>query len=257
VYWKFANAKTRLSNEREEMFYRGFLAGFQRGDTIFDIGANEGAKTDVFLRLGARVVAVEPDSACRRILRDRFLRYRLKSRPVTLVGKAVSEGVGTETMWIDGPGSAVNTLNRKWADHLIEAKESFMHGHCGLNFSRSETVETTSVETLMKLYGAPFFIKIDVEGYELRVLRGMQRPVPYLSFEVNLSTFRDDGIECVRTLSQLGPHGEFNYTPDCCSGFVLKDWLGPEPFCALLESWSDETIEVFWRSNCGLPPLSR
>ena len=252
TYWAVAKRKTLVSSQREEDFYRKLLVGLQRNDMIFDVGANQGTKTDVFLRLGARVVAVEPDEACQQILRDRFLRYRLKPRSVTLIGKAVSDKIGIEKMWIDGPGSAVNTISRKWADHLKERKESFQYGHCGLEFASSKSVETTTVEHLVNLHGVPFFLKIDVEGHELSVLLGMRRPVPLLSFEVNLRTFRHDGIECVRVLNRLKPDGRFNYTPDCCSGLVLREWLSSEEFCAVLDSCSDETIEVFWRSNCGL-----
>src|SRR5258708_708572 len=163
VYWAITRRETLVSRQREEDFYRKLLVGLQRDDLIFDIGANMGEKTDVFLRLGARVVSVEPDDACRAILRDRFLQYRLRPRPVTLVGKAVSDKTGTEQMWIDGPGSAVNTISRKWADQLKENKENFKHGHCGLEFSCSEPVETTTVEELIKMHGVRYFIKIDVE----------------------------------------------------------------------------------------------
>ena len=55
----------RLSRAAGRRFYRKLLAGLQRDGLIFDIGANMGAKTDIFLRLGARVVSVEPDDACR------------------------------------------------------------------------------------------------------------------------------------------------------------------------------------------------
>lgn len=49
--------------DKELQFYRNILRGFHPGDTIFDIGANHGSKTDIFLRLGAKVVAVEPDES--------------------------------------------------------------------------------------------------------------------------------------------------------------------------------------------------
>jgi FkbM family methyltransferase len=249
LYWALAKRETLLSAHQEEAFYRKLLEGLRRQDLIFDIGANQGLKTDVFLRLGARVVAVEPDDACQAILRYRLQRYRLRSRPVTIVGKAASDKIGTEKMWIDGPGSAVNTISRKWADQLKENKQSFPYGHCGLDFSQSKTVETTTIEELTQLYGAPFFVKIDVEGHELSVLHGMRRPVPWLSFEVNLHAFRHEGIECVRVLQQLEPRGCFNYTPDCCSGLVLREWLGSEQFCAQLNSCANDTIEVFWSSS--------
>jgi FkbM family methyltransferase len=240
-----------LSRKREEEFYRSLLVGLKQGDMVFDVGANEGAKTDIFLRLGAKVVAIEPDGACLSMLRDRFLRYRWRPSRVSLVGKAVSDKSGMDEMWIDGPGSAVNTMSRKWADHLKGNKDSFRHGHFGLEFSQSKSVETTTIGDLVKLYGSPFFIKIDVEGHELGVLRGMPKPVPFLSFEVNLASFRQEGVECARVLSQLEPNGRFNYTQDCCAGLALRDWLAPEEFCSVLDSCTEETIEVFWRSNCG------
>jgi FkbM family methyltransferase len=221
IYWAVAKRKLLISGRREEDFYRNLLVGLNRDDLIFDIGANQGAKTDIFLKLGARVVAVEPDDACQAILRDRFLRYRLNPRPVTLVGKAVSDKLGIENMWIDGPGSAVNTFSRKWADTLKENKQSFKHGHCGLDFSRTKPVEATTVDELISLQ----------------------------SFEINLRAFRNEGIECVRVLSRLEPSGRFNYTPDCCAGFVLKEWLKSEEFGAALDSCTDESIEVFWRTD--------
>lgn len=249
IYWAVAKRETLVSRQREEEFYRNLLVGLQRDNLIFDIGANMGEKTDIFLSLGARVVSVEPDDACRAALRGRFLQYRLRPRPVTLVGKAVSDKIGTDQMWIDGPGSAVNTISRKWADDLKEHKDSFVHGHCGLDFSRSEQVETTTVEELIKLYGIPYFVKIDVEGHELSVLSGLRQPVPFLSFEVNLRAFRQEGIECVQVLRRLKQDGRFNYTSDCSSGLALKEWLGAEEFCPVLGSCTDESIEVFWKSN--------
>jgi len=248
-YWAFANKETLILSKREENFYRKLLAGMKCNDLIFDVGANVGAKTDVFLRLGARVVAVEPDEACLEALRDRFIRYRFSPRPVTLIGKAVSEQVGTIKLFVDGPGSAVNTANERWARHLKENKESFKNEHCGLEFSRTKNVETTTLEDLVELYGSPIFVKIDVEGHELSVLRGLRRPVPFLSFEVNMRVFRREGMECVKALQKVYPGGAFNYTPDCASGLFLRNWLGSEEFSAALDSCSEETIEVFWRSN--------
>jgi FkbM family methyltransferase len=250
MYWAVAKRETLASMRREEDFYRNLLVDLRRDDLIFDIGANQGDKTAIFLKLGARVVSVEPDGTCRAILQDKFLRYRFRPRPVTLVGKAVSDKIGTEQMWIDGPGSAVNTISRKWADELKEHKQDFKHGNYGLDFSRSEQVETTTVEELMRLHGVPYFIKIDVEGHELGVLSGLQRPVPFLSFEVNLRAFRQEGTQCVQVLRRLKEDGRFNYTPDCGSGLALKEWLEPEQFCSVLSSCADESIEVFWKTDC-------
>jgi len=257
AYWAVANREVLDLSRHEEDFYRRLLVGMQPDDLIFDIGANVGSKTDIFLRLGARVIALEPDEDCMETLRDRFVRYRFIPRPVTLIGKAVSEKVGTLRLFVDGPGSAVNTANEKWAAHLRDNKESFKHGHHGLEFSTTKSVETTTLENLIELYGLPFFVKIDVEGHESSVLRGLDRPVPFLSFEVNLRVFKSEGIECVRLLQRIYPGGVFNCTADCASGFAHKEWLGSEELCEALNTCSDETIEVFWKTNCTISRTAR
>jgi FkbM family methyltransferase len=251
AYWAVAH-RERLESLRQEVdFYESVLVGFERGDLIFDIGANEGAKTDVFLRLGARVVAVEPDDACSRTLEERFLEFRIRPRPVTIVTKAVSNRVGTEEMLIDGPGSAVNTMNPKWAESLKKNRATFAYGHCGLEFNQIKLVETTTIDELIAEHGLPFFVKIDVEGHELTALRGLHRPVLCLSFEVNLPEFRPEGLECIRVLAELAHTGRFNYTSDCAHGLTLKDWVPAEEFSVMLGRCSERSIEIFWKTYFG------
>src|SRR5262249_42745152 len=154
----------------------------------------------IFLRLGARVVSVEPDKTNQEVLKQRFLQYRLKRKPLVIVPKAVSDRSSTERMWIDTPGSGMKTLSQKWAEIPRRDESRFWQR---LSFGKWEEVETVSMETLITEYGLPFFVKVDVEGQELSVLRGMKRPVPYLSFEVNLPEFRPEGLECVQILARL------------------------------------------------------
>jgi FkbM family methyltransferase len=221
------------------------LDGFCEGDLIFDVGANHGYKTSIFLDLGAKVVAVEPDGTSQEILKQRFVKYRLKRRPLVIVPKAVSDQSNIETLWIDAPGSAKNTLSQKWAETLRGDDRRFGHT---LDFGDWRQVETTTIEHLADAHGSPFFVKIDVEGYELNVLRGMKRPVPYLSFEVNLPEFRSEGLECVQVLGCLAEHGKFNYTADCRHGLALESWVAAGKFSTILNSCADASIEVFWKT---------
>jgi len=252
LYWSVADKRLIDGRSKELEFYRRFLNGFRRGDLIFDVGANVGDKTNVFLRLGARVVCIEPDEANQEILRGKFLRYRLASKPVAIVGKAASDRSTIETMWIDGAGSAVNTLSQKWAETLKANKDKFEHGHCGLEFAQRKSVETTTLEDLIPTHGLPFFVKIDVEGYEANVIRGLKHSVPFLSFEINLPEFRQEGLECVRLLDGLAADGEFNYATDLQRGMALEKWLGTQEFLSVVEQYSERYIEVFWRT-----PLAR
>jgi FkbM family methyltransferase len=249
LYWRIAGKRWILAREQQIDFYRRLLPDLRRGDLIFDIGANVGFKTDLFLRLGARVVAIEPDETNQSILQEKFVKLRFVRRPLTIVGKAVSDKSALETMWIDGPGSAVNTLSQKWATALKGNKARQTFGHYGLDFARQKTVESTTVEQLIVAHGTPIFIKIDVEGYELNVIRGLQRPVPYLSFEVNLPEFRSEGLQCVEILGRLAAAGKFNYAVDCEQGLALERWVSTDEFLQILGQCKESAIEVFWKGS--------
>jgi FkbM family methyltransferase len=246
LYWSVADRSIVVRAEDETQFYCNLLKGFRRGCLVFDIGANHGSKTSIFLKLGARVLAVEPDRTNQEILREKFLKYRLDHQSVVIVGKALSDKEAVETMWIDEPGSAKNTLSRKWVETLKHDDERFGHRH---DFGEQTTVETTTLDQLIASHGRPFFIKIDVEGYEPNVLRGLHCAVPYLSFEVNLPEFISDGQECVEMLGRLASDGEFNYvTGEYQQGLALPEWLGAQEFTRALAGCAAKSIEVFWKT---------
>ena len=246
LYWSIADRRIIDERSREVEFYRKVLEGFRQGDLIFDVGANHGFKTDIFLRLGARVVAVEPDELNQEVLTKKFLRYRLTRKPVVIVGKAVSDRSTVDKMWIDAPGSAKNSLSQKWVKTLRGDEKRFGHR---LDFAQQREVETITLEQLIITHGLPIFVKIDVEGYEANVLRGLQRPVPYLSFEVNLPEFKPEGLECIKLLERIAPDGKFNYAADCQKGLVLERWLQSREFSEVLNACSETSIEVFWKTS--------
>jgi FkbM family methyltransferase len=245
LYWRMADRRIIDDRQKEVEFYRNLLNGFRPNDLIFDVGANNGYKTDIFLRLGARVVALEPDQASQKVLRQKFLRHRLRPKPVIVVDKAVSNSNAAKTIWIAAPGSAKNTLSQKWVEILRADERRFGHK---LDFVQRRTIETITLEQLIARHGVPFFIKIDVEGHEPNVLQSLQRPVPYLSFEVNLPEFKQEGLECVELLRRVAPDGKFNYAADCRHGLALERWLESREFAPLLNTCAEKSIEVFWKT---------
>jgi hypothetical protein len=101
---------------------------------------------------------------------------------------------------------------------------------------------------LIRSYGRPFYIKIDVEGHEASVLKGMQSVIPFVSFEVNLPQFRPEALQCVETLENLAAGGHFNYAPDCLRGLNFEPWLPRATFVDALNQCQESCIEVFWKA---------
>jgi FkbM family methyltransferase len=169
-----------------------FFGDFVRpGDLVFDIGANVGQKTEVFLACGARVVAVEPNPLCRPILDYEFG----SNKDVTLVGKAVGAQEGELDLNIVGIATTASVLD-DW--------KYLGAGYDGGGEARKVTVAVTTLDSLIAEFGVPDFVKIDVEGFEPEVMKGLSRPVPLISFEYGAEAgFGQRLMACLSRLAEL------------------------------------------------------
>ncbi len=209
----------------EISFYKSFLSTC---DLIFDIGANDGHKTEAFLTICKKVVCCEPDDHNAAILRSRF---RNKTKRVVIEQLAISDRIGQETFYIHHTGSALNTLNPRWKETL-EADQGNKWNEI-ISFSQEEkTIQATTLDELIHKYGVPAFIKIDVEGSEKKVLAGLNQKISFLSFECLLPDFRDELQDCLAKVQLLDEKALFNIAaeekllfPDFVSLPVLQDWV--------------------------------
>jgi FkbM family methyltransferase len=151
--------------------YRRFV---QPGDLVFDVGAHVGDRVAVFRRLGARVVAVEPQPALVRTLK------LLHGRDPAVAIEAVALGRATEPieLWVNCDNPTVSTVSPEFIKAAAGAG-----GWEGQAWTRAVCVAMTTLDCLVARHGTPAFVKIDVEGYESEVLAGLARPVAALSFE--------------------------------------------------------------------------
>jgi FkbM family methyltransferase len=192
-------------------FYRPLI---RPGDLCFDIGAHVGNRVLAWRRLGARVVAVEPQQALGRLLSHFYGR----SSDVTLVREAVGAAPGTATLRISPTNPTVASLSDEWIT-AVSRDPSF----AGVSWDGVETVTMTTLDALIVRYGEPAFCKIDIEGYEAEALRGLSRPLAALSFE-----FIPAGIElaghCLDELARLGRY-EFNWFPGESHAWASSRWL--------------------------------
>jgi len=174
--------------------YARFVA---RGDLVFDIGSHVGDRVAAFRRLGARVIAVEPQPALAKTLR--FLYGRDKA--VTVVERAVGRAPGAVPLKLNLDNPTVST-----ASEAFIAASHGAPGWEGQEWTRRVEVPVTTLDALIARYGAPRFIKIDVEGYEAEVLAGLSAPPPALSFEFT-TIQRDVARACVARCAAIGYRG--------------------------------------------------
>lgn len=176
------------------------------GDLVFDIGANVGNYTDVLLTLGARVVAIEPNPLLAATLRRRY--------PVAVEEAAV----GREQAVLDlhlARNAELSTLSTRWLAHAPD--DSLWSGEV-------VAVPVITVDDLVAKYGAPAFMKIDVEGFEADVLRGCSTWPPALSFEYQCPDL-DVASECIAVLDGWEFNTVVRTTPRFDGGWVSSDEL--------------------------------
>jgi hypothetical protein len=78
-----------------------------------------------------------------------------------------------------------------------------------VEWNRRQRVAITTLDMLIEEYGEPAFCKIDVEGYELQVLKGLTRAIKAISLEYTPAVI-DIALGCVDYLDGLGKY-EFNW----------------------------------------------
>jgi FkbM family methyltransferase len=180
-------------NAAMDALYAQFLAP---GDLAFDIGAHVGDRISSFRRLGARVVALEPQPGPARAIRL----IHGRDREVTLVEAACGDRRGTATLKINSANPTVSTMSGEFVDAARDAD-----GWREQVWDRALTVPCTTLDALIGEHGLPGFIKIDVEGFEAHVLAGLTRTPPALSFEFT-TIQRDVAEACLALLEALGPY---------------------------------------------------
>jgi FkbM family methyltransferase len=187
----YGRGSRRIEKDR---LYAQFI---KPGDLVFDVGAHVGDRVASFRRLGARVVAIEPQPALAFTLKALYGR----DRNVTVESTALGKNTGTLNMKINLDNPTVSTASVAFIDAAKGAA-----GWERQVWEKTISVPVTTLDTLIEAHGMPTFVKIDVEGFEAEVLAGMTRPAAALSFEFT-TIQRDVAQTCIARCAALGFQG--------------------------------------------------
>jgi FkbM family methyltransferase len=181
----------RHNRDAMDRLYAGFV---KQDDLVFDVGSHVGDRIAAFRRLGARVVACEPQPALVKTLRLIYGR----DRAVMVEPVAVGAAPGEIELKINIDNPTVSTASRDF----VKASEG-APGWEGQSWDKSVKVGMTTLDALIGKHGMPVFMKIDVEGFEAEALAGLTQPVPALSFEFT-TIQRDVAHACLKRCAALG-----------------------------------------------------
>jgi FkbM family methyltransferase len=181
--------------------YRSLLP---QGALCFDVGANIGHKSEALLLAGCRVVAFEPNPM---VIPE--LRARCGGNPDwTLVEAGLGSSAAVATLYACA-SSGQSSLLPDWGGQVIATSH----------------VPIVTLDAAIRQFGIPYYCKIDVEGWELEVLRGLTQSIPVISFEFHV---QDEDLlkvrACLNRLSELGAT-DANVTVEEACTLQFAEWM--------------------------------
>jgi len=219
----YGNGERRAAMDR---LYGQFV---RPGDLVFDVGAHVGDRIAAFRRLGARVVAVEPQPA---LVASLKLLYG-RDRAVTIEPLALGASAGVVELKLNIDNPTVSTASEAFVRAANGAP-----GWEGQVWGRTIAVPMTTLDALIARHGEPSFIKIDVEGFEAEVLAGLTLPVKALSFEFT-TIQRDVAAAALGRCAALG-YQSYNAALGESQVLALAPWQSTEAITHWLASLPDE-----------------
>jgi FkbM family methyltransferase len=194
-------------SKRAVSFYRQFVGP---GDLVFDVGAHKGDKAEMLLKCGGRVVCFEPQPACADVISERF------GERVEVVRKGLGAAEGSLRLYVCSAAPVIATFSADWKEQAFS----------DYDYDQEIDVPVTTLDREIEQRGLPQYLKIDVEGFEAEVLRGLSGRPAYVSIEWSRALLGNT-LEALDLLVNLG-YREFNVVGGETLRFVMPEWTDVE-----------------------------
>ena len=153
-----------LSMFRSQPEIPQWIDGFEKNSVFIDVGANIGLFSLYAAKNGHKVISFEPESlnfACLNLnIKDNNFQDKISAFPVTVNDEAKISYLNLSVMKFGGSGS---TFERKINAHGNQFDYIYSQG----------TISFKLDDLLEEIKAIPNYIKIDVDGNELKVVKGM------------------------------------------------------------------------------------
>lgn len=191
---------------------------------IFDLGANDGSDTAFYLAKGFKVVSVEANPVLSQKLAERFS-SEITSKQLELLSIGISDNFGVSQFYI-------NEHTDHWSSFDVR------YGARDATPYRMTVVKTFPLTYLMLRYGCPYYMKIDIEGFD----RGAIRHLRQMPVRPKFISFEEYGFEGFSEVAELG-YNRFFMAPQ-----YNKSWARPPAtplegrFVNRVSTWTDSGL---------------
>jgi len=217
--------KSKLKKEALKKRSRFYMQFLKAGDIYFDVGANYGNRIEPIKNANLEIIAIEPQLEC-----VKYLKWRYKNM-ITIIPYGLGEKEGKKTMYISN-AHTLSSFSNEWINATKESGRFSQY-----NWDNQRDINITTLDNLIIEYGIPQFIKIDVEGYEFEVLKGLSRPIKMISFEYTVPERKISVFDCIGRIKEIsGDNAYFNYSIGESMEWALTKWLSYEEIIQEIES---------------------
>ena len=195
---KFIFFKENLICFVEEFVLRDRIVKLKKNPLIFDIGFNKGEFSKKILSYykSSQILGVEANPS---LISNSFTHSKIKK-----INYLVSDNVHKERyLYINNAFLGMSTASLDVLKKSRFSSGSEKQDRLKNLYNKKIKVKVITLDKLIELYGIPDLIKIDVEGHEYQVLKGLTRKARKITLEWTEENY-EELVKSIKHLHDLG-----------------------------------------------------